>query len=90
MGTQLGGASGMTCLLCQGVLNISALPWFTLFTPFVCLRVIQATRDLVHDIISTGEGHLGKGWRIGQGPCFLPQGTGARWLFGPVIFFFFF
>lgn len=54
-------ASGITHPPCQGIPEISTLPWFTLFTPFVCLLVIRATRDLVDDIVSRGWGHLRRG-----------------------------
>ena len=39
-------------LLCQGIPEISTLPWFTLFAPLVGLLTIRATRDLVDDIVS--------------------------------------
>ncbi|XP_060272474.1 phospholipid-transporting ATPase IK isoform X25 [Ovis aries] len=34
----------------KGIPEISTLPWFTLFVPFVCLLTIRAIRDLVDDI----------------------------------------
>uniref|UniRef100_A0A671F2A2 Phospholipid-transporting ATPase n=1 Tax=Rhinolophus ferrumequinum TaxID=59479 RepID=A0A671F2A2_RHIFE len=37
-------------IILQGIPDISTLPWFTLFTPFICLLVIRGTRDLVDDI----------------------------------------
>nr|XP_012610714.1 phospholipid-transporting ATPase IK-like [Microcebus murinus] len=37
-------------VILQGIPEISTLPWFTLFTPLVCLVLIRATRDLVDDI----------------------------------------
>ncbi|XP_060272457.1 phospholipid-transporting ATPase IK isoform X11 [Ovis aries] len=37
-------------ILLQGIPEISTLPWFTLFVPFVCLLTIRAIRDLVDDI----------------------------------------
>ncbi|KAI4541262.1 hypothetical protein MG293_008404 [Ovis ammon polii] len=39
-------------ILLQGIPEISTLPWFTLFAPFVCLLTIRAIRDLVDDIVS--------------------------------------
>ncbi|KAG5209212.1 hypothetical protein MJG53_007531 [Ovis ammon polii x Ovis aries] len=39
-------------ILLQGIPEISTLPWFTLFVPFVCLLTIRAIRDLVDDIVS--------------------------------------
>lgn len=75
----------MTHPPCQGIPDISTLPWFTLFTPYICLLVIRGTRDLVDDIVSGVREHLGRGRGPGQSPSLLPQGTGAPWLFGPVI-----
>ncbi|XP_054549002.1 phospholipid-transporting ATPase IK isoform X1 [Talpa occidentalis] len=37
-------------IILQGFPEISTLPWFTLFAPFICLLVIRATRDLMDDI----------------------------------------
>ncbi|XP_019512724.1 PREDICTED: phospholipid-transporting ATPase IK [Hipposideros armiger] len=37
-------------IILQGIPDISTLPWFTLFTPLVCLLVIRGTRNLVDDI----------------------------------------
>lgn len=51
----------MTHPPCQGIPDISTLPWFTLFTPYICLLVIRGTRDLVDDIVSGVREHLGRG-----------------------------
>ncbi|XP_040096073.1 phospholipid-transporting ATPase IK isoform X2 [Oryx dammah] len=63
-------------ILLQGIPEISTLPWFTLFAPFICLLTIRAIRDLVDDIVSRdGVGarrkHLG------------PPDSWVRWEEGP-------
>ena len=69
--------------VCQGVPEISTLPWFTLFTPFVCLLVIRATRDLVDDIVSGVEGQLGRELGTSWGPFLAAIGAGTPRPFGP-------
>lgn len=71
------GLPGMTQPLCQGIPEISTLPWFTLFAPFTCLLIIRATRDLADDIVSGAQGQLGKGLGAGCGPCLAATGTGV-------------
>ena len=66
----------MTHPLCQGIPEISTLPWFTLFTPLVCLLTIRAIRDLVDDIVRRDG--VGAGQRqVG------PPDSWVRWEEGP-------
>ncbi|KAM5308871.1 phospholipid-transporting ATPase IK isoform 6-T6 [Glossophaga mutica] len=61
-------------IILQGIPEISTLPWFTLFTPFVCLLVIRATRDLVDDI-----GRHRSDRTINNRPCQVLVGKSFLW-----------
>ncbi|XP_035888040.1 phospholipid-transporting ATPase IK isoform X3 [Phyllostomus discolor] len=61
-------------IILQGVPEISTLPWFTLFTPFVCLLVIRATRDLVDDI-----GRHRSDRTVNNRPCQVLVGKSFLW-----------
>ena len=70
------GLAGMTHPLFQGIPEISTLPWFTLFAPFVCLLTIRAIRDLVDDIVSRDGVGAGRN-QVG------PPDSWVRWEEGP-------
>lgn len=63
--TQGERAASVSCPPWQAIPEISTLPWFTLFTPLVCLLSIRATRDLLDDIVSGVTGW--QGWGVENG-----------------------
>ncbi|XP_069445847.1 phospholipid-transporting ATPase IK isoform X5 [Ovis canadensis] len=61
-------------ILLQGIPEISTLPWFTLFAPFVCLLTIRAIRDLVDDI-----GRHRSDKIVNNRPCQILMGKSFLW-----------
>ncbi|XP_055409476.1 LOW QUALITY PROTEIN: phospholipid-transporting ATPase IK [Bubalus kerabau] len=61
-------------ILLQGITEISTLPWFTLFTPLVCLLTIRAIRDLVDDI-----GRHRSDKIVNNRPCQILMGKSFLW-----------
>ncbi|XP_060272455.1 phospholipid-transporting ATPase IK isoform X9 [Ovis aries] len=61
-------------ILLQGIPEISTLPWFTLFVPFVCLLTIRAIRDLVDDI-----GRHRSDKIVNNRPCQILMGKSFLW-----------
>ncbi|XP_053514670.1 phospholipid-transporting ATPase IK isoform X3 [Artibeus jamaicensis] len=61
-------------IILQGIPEISTLPWFTLFTPFICLLVIRAARDLVDDI-----GRHRSDRTVNNRPCQMLVGKSFLW-----------
>ncbi|KAG8519165.1 Phospholipid-transporting ATPase IK [Galemys pyrenaicus] len=61
-------------IILQAFPEISTLPWFTLFAPFVCLLLIRATRDLVDDIGRHRNDRI-----INNRPCQILQGKRFLW-----------
>ncbi|KAI5177057.1 phospholipid-transporting ATPase IK isoform X1 [Manis pentadactyla] len=61
-------------IILQAIPEISTLPWFTLFTPLVCLLSIRATRDLLDDI-----GRCRSDRTINNRPCQILMGKSFRW-----------
>ncbi|XP_025148507.2 LOW QUALITY PROTEIN: phospholipid-transporting ATPase IK [Bubalus bubalis] len=61
-------------ILLQGIPEISTLPWFTLFTPLVCLLTIRAIRDLVDDI-----GRHRSDKIVNNRPCQILMGKSFLW-----------
>uniref|UniRef100_A0A8C6DZ35 Phospholipid-transporting ATPase n=1 Tax=Moschus moschiferus TaxID=68415 RepID=A0A8C6DZ35_MOSMO len=61
-------------LLLQGIPEISTLPWFTLFTPLICLLTIRAIRDLVDDI-----GRHRSDKIVNNRPCQILMGKSFLW-----------
>ncbi|XP_060272456.1 phospholipid-transporting ATPase IK isoform X10 [Ovis aries] len=58
----------------KGIPEISTLPWFTLFVPFVCLLTIRAIRDLVDDI-----GRHRSDKIVNNRPCQILMGKSFLW-----------
>nr|KAF6346180.1 ATPase phospholipid transporting 8B3 [Pipistrellus kuhlii] len=61
-------------IILQGIPEISTLPWFTLFAPFVCLLLIRAARDLADDI-----GRRRSDRTINNRPCQVLVGGSFLW-----------
>ncbi|XP_054574342.1 phospholipid-transporting ATPase IK [Eptesicus fuscus] len=61
-------------IILQGIPEVSTLPWFTLFAPFICLLIIRATRDLADDI-----GRHRSDRTINNRPCQMLVGSSFLW-----------
>uniref|UniRef100_A0A2K5E469 P-type ATPase N-terminal domain-containing protein n=1 Tax=Aotus nancymaae TaxID=37293 RepID=A0A2K5E469_AOTNA len=61
-------------IILQGIPDISTLPWFSLFTPMICLLFIRATRELVDDI-----GRHKSDRAVNDRPCQILMGKSFTW-----------